>query len=166
MEMMGNKEQHNKLVEQLSTLWGIGRWPRFPGTWGSVAALPLAFLVNQLNLLAAATVTFLVILFAIYICHLYEKNRHEHDSSEVVIDEVAGLLVAALGVQGWWFLVAFVLFRFFDILKPPPISTIDQKVSGGFGVVLDDVAAGLIANALIHFVLLGAFHEQINQLFG
>lgn len=155
-----------KYIEKLATVGGIGRWPRFPGTWGTVAAVPLAFLLSQINLLAAAVFTFLFIIFSIAVCHFYEKTSQEHDSSEIVIDEVAGFLVAALGVQGWWLLVAFVLFRFFDIVKPPPISTIDQKVSGGYGVVLDDVAAGLITNALIHFVLLGVFHEHIKPLFG
>ena len=155
-----------KWTEQLATVGGVGRLPRFPGTWGTVAALPLAFLVSQLDLLAAAILTFLFVVFSIVVCHFYEKNRQEHDSSEIVIDEVAGFLVAAIGLQGWWLLVAFVLFRFFDIVKPPPISMIDQKVSGGPGVVLDDVAAGLITNALIHFVLIGVFHEQISRLFG
>lgn len=155
-----------KWIERLATVGGIGRLPRSPGTWGSLAALPLAILVNQLNVLAAAVITFLIIILAIAVSHFYEKTHKTHDSSEIVIDEVAGLMVAALAVEGWWFLVAFLLFRFFDILKPPPISTIDQKVSGGFGVVLDDVAAGLVSNALIHFVFLGVFHEQVKQLFG
>lgn len=155
-----------KYIEKLATVGGIGLLPKFPGTWGTVAALPLAFCLSYLDLMTAATITFLFIIFSIAVCHVYEKDRPEHDSSEIVIDEVAGFLVAALGLQGWWLIVAFILFRFFDIVKPPPISAIDRKVSGGFGVVLDDVAAGLITNALIHFVLLGVFSEQIKQFFG
>lgn len=155
-----------KCIEKLATVGGVGRLPRFPGTWGTVAALPLAFGLSYVDLLTAAVITFAVIVFSIAVCHFYEKDKADHDSSEIVIDEVAGFLVAALGLQGWWLLVAFVLFRFFDIVKPPPISAIDQKVSGGFGVVLDDVAAGLITNALIHFVLLGVFNDHIRPLFG
>lgn len=156
----------NKWIERLATVFGVGRWPRFPGTWGTVFAFPLAALLSMTNLTMAATITFLFILFSIVVCHFYEKTHSEHDASEIVIDEVAGFLVASLGVQGWWFLVAFVLFRFFDIVKPPPISIIDQKISGGFGVVMDDVVAGLITNALIHFVLLGVYHEHLAHYFG
>lgn len=153
-----------KWIDLLATVGGVGHWPKAPGTWGTMFAFPLVLMTSHLNLTLAACVTFLFILFSIVVCHMYDKT-HEHDASEVVLDEVAGYMVAALGLYGWWYLVAFVLFRIFDILKPPPISLIDRKVSGGFGVVLDDVAAGMITNALIHFVLIGEFGEQINSFF-
>lgn len=162
-----NQNQFKKIIDGLATLGGVGRWPRFPGTWGTVCAIPLAVLCSKMDLMYAVVFTFLFILFSIAVCHFYEQTHAEHDSSEVVIDEVAGYLVAALAMPSWpWFIVAFVLFRFFDIVKPPPISTIDQKVSGGFGVVLDDVAAGMAANALIHFVLLGVYRDHIANFFG
>ena len=159
------EQKLNKLVENFATVFGVGRWPRWPGTWGTVVTVPLAILLSQLDLMTAATIVFLIILLAIVVSHFYEKT-HEHDASEVVIDEVAGYLVACLGVQGWWFLVAFVLFRIFDILKPWPISHFDQKVPGGFGVVMDDVVAGMATNAMIHFLFLGVFREQIDRMFG
>lgn len=89
-----------------------------------------------------------------YIAQRYETFTAAHDPGEVVIDEVAGYVIAMTWLPLTWqsFVAAFVVFRFFDILKPYPINRIDQKVSGGLGTMLDDVAAGLVSNILLQVV--------------
>ena len=98
--------------------------------------------------------TLLAIGFSIWVSHLYEKQTGLHDSKEVVIDEVVGFLVAMTWLPLTWqaFLAAFILFRIFDIWKPLFIGQLDRKVTGGFGVVMDDVAAGLVTNVILQWV--------------
>ena len=86
---------------------------------------------------------------------MYERTYQVHDPKEIVIDEVVGYVIAMTWLPLTWqsFLAAFVMFRFFDILKPGPIRRIDQKVKGGLGTVLDDVAAGLISSVLLQVLL-------------
>lgn len=143
------------------TLGGVGSWARqnagAPGTWGTLVALPpltaLGFFL-PLWLYLATFFGFLIV--SVWLCQQYELiNGGEHDSSEIVIDEAAGLMVAcaALPPHLGWYLAAFLLFRFFDILKPYPISLIDRRVKGGFGVVADDLAAGLFANVILIFIV-------------
>ena len=98
--------------------------------------------------------TFVLVVFSIVVSSLYEQEFQRHDAKEVVIDEVAGFAVAMLWLPITWqsFVAAFVLFRFFDILKPPPIRQVDQKVPGGLGVVADDVLAGAFTNLLLHWL--------------
>jgi phosphatidylglycerophosphatase A len=88
------------------------------------------------------------------VCEAYELQYQSHDNPEVVIDEVAGYLVAMFWMPHTWqaFLISFFLFRFLDILKPPPLSWIDQGVRGGFGVVLDDLVAGVIVNLVMQVI--------------
>jgi phosphatidylglycerophosphatase A len=141
---------------QIATVFGIGRVPLMPGTLASLAALPigwwLAVIGGWVTLLAAA---FWVTLLGIWACGRHEKFAGKKDPSECVIDEVAGQWIALLPVafMGRLFDVlvlaaTFLLFRVFDILKPWPIYKL-QKYSGGLGIMLDDVAAGLAAGVLV-----------------
>lgn len=89
-----------------------------------------------------------------WIAQLYEVLFDSHDPKEVVIDEVAGTLVAFAALSTWpMFIAAFVLFRFFDILKPFPIGWADKNIKGGVGVVADDLIAGILANAIIQILI-------------
>lgn len=90
--------------------------------------------------------------------HRAEKELGEKDSRRIVIDEFVGYLVAvlALPLTAGYLVAAFVLFRFFDIVKPPPIRNIDKAVGGGLGVMLDDVVAGMAANVLLQIWRLAA----------
>jgi len=99
-------------------------------------------------------ITFLFILGAWYVCETYEMHSQNHDSPEVVIDEVVGYLVAMLWMPMTWqaFTYTFVLFRALDMIKPPPISWIDKNVRGGYGVMLDDLVAGIVTNLVFQFV--------------
>ncbi|MBI5511888.1 MAG: phosphatidylglycerophosphatase A [Deltaproteobacteria bacterium] len=140
------------LVLSLSSAFGLGYLPLAPGTWGTLAAIPLWWALSSLAWLPFAAVAAIFTGAAIGVAHLAEGIYGEHDVQRIVIDEVAGLLVAAIGVPFRWpeILAAFVLFRVLDMTKPPPIRAIDRGVGGALGVVLDDVAAGAVACALMH----------------
>lgn len=130
----------------LATVFGIGRLPKAPGTWGSLAALPfgwwIASLGGPLALAIAAAAVFAV---GIWACAGYERATGTHDSGDCVIDEVAGQWIVLLvtPLDPLFYAGAFVLFRVFDILKPWPTGWADKNVHGGLGVMLDDVLAGL-----------------------
>ncbi|MFU8819778.1 MAG: phosphatidylglycerophosphatase A [Desulfurivibrio sp.] len=145
----------DKLVMLLATGFGLGRLPKAPGTWGTLAAFPI-----QLALLTLAPLTYALALAAIFIlavvvAGMAEKILDRPDPGMVVIDEIIGMLIALIAVPATplaW-LAAFLFFRFFDILKPWPIRLIDQRCHGGLGIVLDDILAGLYALACTHLLL-------------
>ena len=142
------------LVHALATGLYLGRIPWMPGTFGTLLGIPLAYACAQVGPFFYMFACVAFIAFASIVAEMYERAGSAHDPSEVVIDEVAGYLVAMTWLPLTWqgFLGAFVAFRFFDILKPGPIRRIDQRVKGGFGTVLDDVAAGLAANVVLQIV--------------
>lgn len=132
----------------LATWFGVGRVPFAPGTFGSLAALPLGLvLVGLFGWGGIAVGSIVIYLVGIWVVRRYMALTGRSDPKEVVIDEVAGqllpLLVAPVEIAPW--LTAFVLFRIFDILKPWPCSYFDRKHHGGFGVMTDDIAAGAYA---------------------
>jgi phosphatidylglycerophosphatase A len=142
----------------IATGFGVGKSPKAPGTMGTLAALPFGWLLGEMggaSLLAIATaITFLVGWWAS--AH-YVKISGREDPSEVVIDEVAGmwLTLCFMPQEGLFYGLAFVAFRFFDIVKPWPVSWADKRVKGGFGIMLDDILAGLYAAPLPYFVMIG-----------
>lgn len=141
----------------LATVCGVGRIRPAPGTWGSLAALPLPLLApagtDPLLLIPAAVLVFVVGCWA---ASRYQRLTGTHDASEIVIDEVCGQWIALclVSLSPLSVLVGFVLFRLFDIVKPWPIRWVDRKVGGGFGVMLDDVLAGIAAAACLYGVAL------------
>ena len=140
----------------VNTFGFTGLSPIMPGTVGTLASAPIAWwLHSSLSLEFAAGVVIAVILLSIAAAHLYVTNIKSDDPSEIVIDEVAGFFVAtiALPLTLTHYALAFIIFRALDILKPPPISYLDRKIKGGLGVVIDDVAAGLITHLLLRFVI-------------
>ena len=142
----------------LATWFGVGNLPAAPGTFGSLAAVPLAWLLANYGgtpVLAAAAVA----VFGIgwWASNIYVGATGIEDPGPVVIDEVAGqwltLLAAAPGV--WWhWLAGFLLFRLFDIVKPWPVSWADRRVKGGFGVMFDDILAAIYAFASLTGLIL------------
>ena len=135
----------------LATWFGAGRLQPASGTWGSLAALPFAWVIHHyagaIGLLIASLVIFALGCWA---AQKFEEAQGSHDASAIVIDEVAGqwlCLSLAPVALAWGSLLAyglcFALFRLFDIWKPWPIGWLDAKVAGGFGVMIDDMAAGL-----------------------
>ncbi len=142
-------------ISLLATWFGAGLLPKAPGTWGSLAALPLAFVIaagaGTWGLLAAAAVATLV---GVWAAGVYAARRGQADPQTVVIDEVAGQWLALVPVAQdlRLYAVAFLAFRFFDIVKVWPAGRIDRELKGGWGIMLDDVVAGLYAAAVTYGV--------------
>ena len=136
--------------------FGSGLSPWAPGTAGTVIAIPLYLLINTLDVSVYLMITALVSLSGIWVCSYTAKKLNIHDHPSIVIDEIAGYLITMImAPAGWlWVLLGFILFRFFDILKPWPISWIDKKVRGGFGIMLDDIVAGLAAALSLQLIAL------------
>ncbi len=143
-----------KFLNLILTGFYVGKLPFAPGTWGTFWAIPLFLLLAPFGGVVYLTVTFILIFIFIACCQLYENISQTHDSSEIIVDEIVGCLIAFYLLPITWqtILIGFLLFRLFDIWKPYPISFIDKKVKGGFGVVLDDVVAGLFANIILQII--------------
>ncbi len=145
----------DKLIMLLATGFGLGRLPKAPGTWGTLPAFPIQLVLLFLAPLTYALALVGIIVLAVLIAGAAEKILDRPDPGMVVIDEIAGMLIALIAVPATpaaW-LLTFILFRFFDILKPFPIRLIDQRCHGGLGIVLDDLLAGLYALGCIHLLL-------------
>jgi len=143
-------------VHFLAFGFGSGLAAKMPGTFGTLAALPLVVLLSHFSSFSVyLTVTILVCVLGIWICGKTAQDMGVHDDSSIVWDEVAGMLITMLAVPLSWqtVLVGFMLFRFFDILKPWPINYLDKHVHGGFGIMVDDVLAGLFALVILHLGL-------------
>jgi len=142
----------------IATFFGVGRLHPGPGTWGSAAAVllwaALAYeLAPALRTPVAIALAPLVVLIGIPAATRVARGWGIKDPQFVVIDEVAGQLIALIGVPFGWktFLAGFILFRGFDILKPPPVRQL-EALPEGTGIVVDDVAAGLYACAIMHLL--------------
>lgn len=139
---------------RLATFFGVGLAPKAPGTFGSLAALPLAALLMLAGPFPYMIFCALFLPIAIVSAEVYERTKGEHDLSEIVVDEVIGMLVALVWLPMTWqvFVLGFLLFRLFDIWKPWPISYLDRKIEGGVGVVVDDLLAGVIVNVILQAI--------------
>jgi len=139
----------------LSTWFWSGLSPKAPGTMGSIAALPFGFVIyfylGEKALLLAIVAVFSL---GILTTRTYLKKTGKSDPGEVVIDEVAGQWIPLLiaGTSPLLYLLAFVLFRLFDILKPWPISWLDKNIKGATGVMMDDIVAGLFALLVLFLI--------------
>lgn len=141
--------------------FGSGLAKKAPGTMGTLAAIPLYLLFAQTDLLIYSLLTIAVTLFGIPICGQAADKLGVHDYGGIVWDEIAGYLITLWLVPFTWqtVIAGFILFRIFDIAKPWPIKWIDQKVTGGLGIMLDDVLAAVFAGALLLLsVQLGWIH--------
>ena len=150
-----------------ATLFGVGLLPFAPGTWGSLFGLILFFYTNiylSINVQFFYLLLLVIILFAILVCYFATKelSDKEKDQKSIVIDELAGVWIAFIPVSGivmmqdflTYSVLAFVLFRVFDIWKPYPIGFIDKKIKNHIGIVLDDLVAGLYAATIIWLILI------------
>lgn len=131
--------------------FGSGMAKKAPGTFGTLAAVPLYLLLSPLPLAWYLALTLLAVVGGIYICDRASKDMGVHDHGAIVWDEVAGLLITMIAAPAGivWLVVGFVLFRIFDILKPWPIRVLDARVHGGLGIMADDVLAGVFALACL-----------------
>lgn len=135
-------------VHFLAFGFGSGAAPVAPGTFGTLMAVPLYLLLLP-NLSWPLYCVFLIVTFAlgVFLCGKTAQDIGVHDHGGIVWDEFVGYWITMfLAPPGWlWVVLGFILFRVFDILKPWPIRWLDKNVSGGFGVMIDDVLAGLMA---------------------
>lgn len=139
----------------IATGFYIGRIPRAPGTFGTLLGVPAAWFASGLGLPAQAAFVLAVIAVSIFVCGRATARIGTEDHPSIVADEVSGYLVSFFFIP---FTLAnatlvFILFRFFDILKPYPVSLLDERVKGGAGIVLDDLAAGVYANISAQIIL-------------
>ena len=134
-------------VDFLALGFGSGLVPLAPGTAGTVAAIPVFLLLQPLALTYYLALVLLLFVAGVAICAHTAQRLGVHDHPGIVWDEIVGYLVTmAFAPAGWqWVAAGFVLFRLFDIVKPWPIRWCDRKVHGGFGIMLDDLVAGVFA---------------------
>lgn len=149
------KKPMRAFLIRFATFFGVGTKFAAPGTFGTLAAVPLAAGLMWLGPVWHMLGTFLLFPVAILSAQMHGQSTSTHDSQEIVIDEVLGFLITMVMLPLTWQALAagFVVFRILDILKPFPISYLDRKVKGGAGVILDDVVAGVVANIILHLVL-------------
>ena len=155
---------NKKISYLISTLFGSGYFPKAPGTFGSFVSLPIIFIIcyycGFVGLLITIAAVFIIAMPAVKKVLSYT----EHDPSFIVIDEFIGQAVTFLFVANFLknnnsfsalvcYITGFALFRFFDVKKPYPVSYADKKIKNAFGVILDDIFAGLYAAVLLKILL-------------
>lgn len=143
-------------VTLIATWFGAGLLRPAAGTWGSLAALPFAWVLTSLGGFGLLFVAAIVIFIAgTWAANAFEMASPDKDPSSVVVDEVVGVWITLLFVpqEALWYAIAFAAFRFFDILKIWPISYLDKNIKGGFGIMIDDILAALFAG-FVCFVLM------------
>ena len=148
-------ELHDRAAILLARGFGAGCSPVAPGTVGTAVAVPLVCLQLVLSTEVFLVFVLVFVLGAVYVAAVADKQMDETDDPSIVVDEMAGFLIAMAYVPltPWSLLVGFVLFRALDIFKPPPINTVERKFSGGLGIVGDDLVAGLMTNALLQLAI-------------
>lgn len=139
----------------IATLGGLGLFPIAPGTLGSIVSWIIFIILSHHINMTFLTIAF--IFLAIFICEQASKDLVEKDHKSIVLDELVGIWVAMIPVlyisstqqeRIAYAVIALILFRFFDILKPFPISYFDKRFKNGFGIVIDDLVAGIFAGLL------------------
>jgi phosphatidylglycerophosphatase A len=138
--------------------FGSGLAPKAPGTFGTLAAIPFFFLLLLLPTWDYLLTLVVCSALGVYLCQVAAEQLGVHDHPAIVWDEFVGLWITLtplvfLGFEWYWLLLGFVLFRFFDIVKPWPISYFDQHVQGGLGIMLDDIVAGAVAGLCLWGVM-------------
>jgi phosphatidylglycerophosphatase A len=148
----------------LATGFGSGLSPIVPGTMGTLASIPLYLLLVQLPLSAYIVMLIVTFFIGIKICQVTSDDMGVHDHGSIVWDEFVGMWLTMLIVpllklpaDEWkWLITGFVLFRFFDMVKPWPIGWLDARIHGGLGIMIDDIVAGIMAGISLYMVGLAA----------
>ncbi|WP_318513856.1 phosphatidylglycerophosphatase A [Photobacterium leiognathi] len=138
----------SNLWHLLATGFGSGLAKYVPGTMGTLAAIPFYLLLAQLPFGWYLVAVLVAALIGVKICTITSGDMKVHDHGSIVWDEFVGfwITMAIAPTVSWqWVLTGFILFRFFDMVKPWPISWLDKHVKGGFGIMVDDILAGFMA---------------------
>lgn len=143
-------------IHLLAFGFGSGCSPFAPGTMGTLMAVLFYLPLSLLDVSYYAIAVVIISLVGIWICDVAANDLKVHDHPGIVWDEFAGFFITMFAApSGWlWIVVGFILFRLFDILKPWPISWLDSKVKGGFGIMIDDIIAGIFAWACLQGLVL------------
>jgi phosphatidylglycerophosphatase A len=144
----------NYFISLLATGFGIGYSPVAPGTLGTLIAIPVYYFLSAIPSPIYEITLIGFFFLSVWISENAEIFFGKKDDQRIVIDEMMGFLITMLWVPKatHFIVIGFFLFRFFDILKPFPIRRLERGLKGGFGVVLDDVIAGVYANIILHLV--------------
>ena len=144
----------DRLILLAATGFGLGRIPVAPGTFGTLAAIPLVWMMGWMNSGTMAFFLVSLILLSVYVADRAASIMGEKDPGSIVIDEIAGFCVTMTLVPVGWasIILGFIAFRCFDILKPVPVKYFENKYSGGAGIVLDDIMAGVLAALVLKFL--------------
>ena len=153
--LINSKPNMKNPIHILAFGFGSGLVPKAPGTAGTLAAIIPWLWFSQLSLLNYSIILIFSSLLGVYLCGKTSKDLGVHDHSGIVWDEFCGFWLTMIAVPAaWqWLVIGFVLFRFFDIVKPWPISWLDKKLSSGFGIMIDDIVAGIFAWILLQLIL-------------
>lgn len=141
------------VAKLVATFFYVGLIPYAPGTWGTIAAIPLYYLISGAPYYLYIAVTAVVIFISVRASDVVENIYGRSDPGQIVADEVCGYLVTMVLIPPTLtnIIIGFFLFRFFDMVKPPP-SRQAERLPGGTGVVMDDVVAGIFANIVLQVV--------------
>jgi len=141
-------------IHFLALGFGSGLLPKAPGTYGTLAAIPLYLLLAPTTMTIYLAIVIVMSIAGIYICGKAAKDSGVHDHGAIVWDEIVGFLITMFMVPLSWksVVVGFILFRLFDIFKPWPISFVDKNLHGGLGIMVDDILAGFAALACMHLI--------------
>ncbi len=144
----------NPILRFIATSLYAGYIPIAPGTFGSILAIPLIILLSK-NTNIYFIVTIAISIIGVIAAYHLGKVWHKKDDQRITIDEFAGMMVTLLFIKTtWWILIiGFILFRFFDIIKPLFIRSV-ERAPGGYGVMLDDIVSGIFANLCLRLILL------------
>lgn len=142
------------IAKLIATFFYVGLIPYAPGTFGTLAAVPLYYIISGLPLYLYLLITLLVIGMSVWASNIAEGIYGKTDPGQIVADEVSGYLVTMILVPPTVtnIVIGFFMFRLFDIIKPPPVRRF-ERLSGGWGVVIDDVAAGVYACVCVHLIV-------------
>ncbi len=134
--------------------FGSGAVPFAPGTFGTLMAIPFYFTMQSLSHSLYLLLTIIITLASMWLCHRVAKEINVHDHSGMCLDEIVGYLVTMYAAPHGlaWIIAGFLLFRLFDIWKPWPIRYIDEHASGGIGIILDDVLAGIYSLIILRII--------------
>lgn len=139
-------------VHFIACAFGFGALPWWPGTWATLAAIPIVIALKQFPEWVYISVTLIMILLGVFFCGAANRDFGTDDHPACAWDEMASFPLVMIGVPLtiYYLLAGVILFRFLDILKPWPIRWLDRNIHGGIGVMLDDVAAACCCCIILH----------------
>ena len=155
MKPVADRPKPERLVTWIATVFGLGEVAPWPGHYGTMVTVPLALLLHRLGPIPHLLGTLFLFAIGTWAAEHYSEQTGKHDHRAIIIDEVVGYLVT-VWLAPWHFLSffwGFFLFRVLDGHKPGPLRLLDRHVKGGFGVMIDDVGAGVVGALILHWLV-------------